>query len=70
MIIVYLGIAEYIGQSQRRKKFLSYSYFKSNVDSTEENGGYKIHERRVRTCVYVSVHRCGTDTERIGRSAV
>jgi hypothetical protein len=45
------GIAGYIGESQRRKEILS--CFKSNVDSTEENGGYTIHELRVRACMYV-----------------
>jgi hypothetical protein len=44
-------IAGCIEESQRRKEILS--YFKSNVDSTEEDGGYKIHERRVRACMYL-----------------
>jgi len=48
-----LGIGEYLGESKRRNEILV--YFKSNVENTAENGGYKIHERRV--CVCVSDHR-------------
>ena len=61
----------YIGESKRRNEILA--YFKSNVDSTAENGVYKIHERRVCVCVCVCVCQITeflTKTKRIGSAAV
>jgi hypothetical protein len=44
------GIGGYIyRESKVRNEILA--YFKSNIDSTEENGGYKIHERLVCVCI-------------------
>jgi len=55
----------YIGESKVRNEILA--YFKGNVDSTEENGGYKIHERRV--CIYLNTEVL-TKTKRTGSAAV
>ena len=43
------GVGGYKGESKRRNEILA--YLKSNFDSTEENGGYKIHEQRVGLCI-------------------
>jgi hypothetical protein len=69
------GIGGYLGESKRRNEILA--YFKSNVDSSAENGGCKIHERRVCVCVCMYVCVCVyqiteflTKTKRIGSASV